>query len=161
MSDDELHTASPSTFFSTCFQEIGAECWIPRTPPKPIILRAALWVMGYAAASRYASVRRGISSPQKQKVELARCSAHRECYLLVIVVVILCPVWRCINRQHANTFCWNICDRHIFRLPSKIEKRNLLPLSLSFCLSLPLTHSFLLSVVLCVCVCVTDRARLT
>lgn len=65
----------------------------------------------------------GYKFPQKQKVKLALRSTHRECYLLGIVVVILCPVWQCINEQHANTFCWNICDRHIFRLPSKSEKR--------------------------------------
>lgn len=65
----------------------------------------------------------GYKFPQKQKVKLALRSTHRECYLLGIVVVILCPVWQCINEQHANTFCWNICDRHIFRLSSKSEKR--------------------------------------
>lgn len=65
----------------------------------------------------------GYNFPQKQKVKLALGSTHRECYLPGIVVVILCPVWQCINEQHANTFCRNICDRHIFRLPSKSEKR--------------------------------------
>jgi len=65
----------------------------------------------------------GYKFPQKQKVKLALRSTHRECYLLGIVVVILCPVWQCINEQHANTFCWNICDRHIFRLPSKSGKK--------------------------------------
>lgn len=65
----------------------------------------------------------GYNFPQKQKVKLALGSTHRECYLPGIVVVILCPVWQCINEQHANTFCRNICNRHIFRLPSKSEKK--------------------------------------
>lgn len=62
----------------------------------------------------------GVRAPSvNRRQELARCGAHRECYLLVIVVVILCPVWQRINEQHANTFCPNICDRHIFRPASK------------------------------------------
>lgn len=65
----------------------------------------------------------GTGFSHNQKVKLALGSTHTECYLLVIVVVILCPVWQCINEQHANTFCWNICDRHIFRLSSKEEKK--------------------------------------
>lgn len=66
----------------------------------------------------------GAHVPAKnRRQKLARCCAHGECYLLVIVVVILCPVWQCINEQHANTFCPNICDRHIFRQPSKKTKK--------------------------------------
>lgn len=62
----------------------------------------------------------GVRAPSvNRRQELARCGAHGECYLLVIVVVILCPVWQRINEQHANTFCPNICDRHIFRPASK------------------------------------------
>lgn len=62
----------------------------------------------------------GVRAPSaNRRQELARCCAHGECYLLVIVVVILCPVWQRINEQHANTFCPNICDRHIFRPASK------------------------------------------
>ncbi len=81
-----------------------------------------LSVRSNAAVERYVSIHR-VYFPQKQKVKLALRSTHWECYLLGIVVVILCPVWQCINEQHANTFCWNICDRHIFRLPSKSEKK--------------------------------------
>lgn len=60
---------------------------------------------------------------KSRRWKLARQRARRECYLLVIVVVILCPVWQHINEQHANTFCPNICDRHIFRPPSRKWKK--------------------------------------
>lgn len=66
----------------------------------------------------------GVRTPSvNRRQELARCGAHGECYLLVIAVVILCPVWQRINEQHANTFCPNICDRHIFRPASKKPKK--------------------------------------
>lgn len=75
---------------------------------------------GQSGGFKVTSQSTGVRAPSvNRRQELARCCAHGECYLLVIVVVILCPVWQCINEQHANTFCPNICDRHIFRPASK------------------------------------------
>lgn len=75
------------------------------------------WGGSFKVTSQSTGVR---ARSANRRQELARCCAHGECYLLVIVVVILCPVWQRINEQHANTFCPNICDRHIFRPASKI-----------------------------------------
>lgn len=96
------------------------------SPPEPMANAGAITVPLSTAAGQSGSLKvtsqstGGRAPSANRRRELARCCAHEECYLLVIVVVILCPVWQRINEQHANTFCPNICDRHIFRPASKI-----------------------------------------
>lgn len=116
-----VHTFAHTQTFSKT--SIKAVCFPSQTNHKrKIHYHRSVIISGGGASQELqgTSQSTGVHVPSKnRRQKLARRCAHGECYLLVIVVVILCPVWQCINEQHANTFCPNICDRHIFRLPSK------------------------------------------
>lgn len=106
----------------TFAQRLMTVCFPSRTHANARAITASLsTAAGQSGSFKVTSQSTGVRAPSaNRRQELARCCAHGECYLLVIVVVILCPVWQRINEQHANTFCPNICDRHIFRPASKI-----------------------------------------